>query len=134
MNRRDEHTPSQGMQSIFKRSCGGQEVVEHQPPMQVTWEFYPGTRRSPGEGNGNSIQYSCLENPMDRGAWRAPVHGIAKSRTQLSMSTRSNPSQGWPIPLEVFCKMEDPNIFTSPLPFPLICLLTLVPHCFLSDL
>ena len=41
-------------------------------------------RRSPGVGNGNSLQYSCLENPMDRGAWRAAVHGVAKSRTQWS--------------------------------------------------
>ena len=36
------------------------------------------------EGNGNPLQYSCLENPMDRGAWRAIVYGIAKSRAQLS--------------------------------------------------
>ena len=42
-------------------------------------------RKSPGEGNGNSLQYSCLENPMDRGAWRATVHRVAKSRMQLSM-------------------------------------------------
>ena len=37
-----------------------------------------------GEGNGNPRQYSCLENPMDRGAWQAAVHGVAKSRTRLS--------------------------------------------------
>ena len=37
-----------------------------------------------GEGNGTPLQYSCLENPMDRGAWWATVHGVAKSRTQLS--------------------------------------------------
>ena len=41
----------------------------------------PGSGRSPGEGNGNPLQYSCLENPMDRGAWWATVHGAAKSRT-----------------------------------------------------
>ena len=40
--------------------------------------------RSPGEGNGKPLQYSCLENPMDRGAWRATVHGVTKSWTQLS--------------------------------------------------
>ena len=40
--------------------------------------------RSSGEGYGNPLQYSCLENPMDRGAWRATVHGVTKSRTQLS--------------------------------------------------
>ena len=43
----------------------------------------PGLGRSSGEGNGNPLQYSCLENPMDRGAWRATVHGVAKSQTQL---------------------------------------------------
>ena len=44
----------------------------------------PGSGRSPGEGNGNPPQYSCLENPMDGGAWWATVHGVAKSRTRLS--------------------------------------------------
>ena len=44
----------------------------------------PGSGRSPGEGNGNPCQYSCLENPMDRGAWWAPVHGVMKSQTLLS--------------------------------------------------
>ena len=43
----------------------------------------PGLGRSPGEGNGNPLQYSCLENPMDRGAWWATVHGVAKSQTRL---------------------------------------------------
>ena len=47
----------------------------------------PGSGRSPGEGNGNPLQYSCLENPMDREAWRASVHGVAKSRTRLSKFT-----------------------------------------------
>ena len=41
----------------------------------------PGLGRSPGEGNGNPLQYSCLENPMDRGAWWATVHGVTKSWT-----------------------------------------------------
>ena len=41
----------------------------------------PGSGRSPGEGNGNPLQYSCLENPMDRGAWWATVHGVAESDT-----------------------------------------------------
>ena len=40
-----------------------------------------GLGRSPGEGNGNPLQYSCLENPMDRGAWQATVHGVAESDT-----------------------------------------------------
>ena len=47
----------------------------------------PGLGRSPGKGNDNLLQYSCLENPMDWGAWQATVHGVAKSRTQLSSFT-----------------------------------------------
>ena len=43
----------------------------------------PGLGRSLGEGNGNPLQHSCLENPMDRGAWRATVHGVAKSQMKL---------------------------------------------------
>ena len=43
----------------------------------------PGLGRSPGGGHGNPLQCSCLENPMDRGAWRATVHGVPKSQTQL---------------------------------------------------
>ena len=44
----------------------------------------PGLGRSPGGGHGNPLQYSCLENPMDRGAWRAAVDMVAKSWTRLS--------------------------------------------------
>ena len=44
----------------------------------------PVSGRSPGEGNGKPLQYSCLENPIDGGAWYATVHGVAKSQTQLS--------------------------------------------------
>ena len=47
----------------------------------------PGLGRSPGERNGNPLQYSCLGNSMDRGAWWARVHGIAKSWTRLSTHT-----------------------------------------------
>ena len=43
----------------------------------------PGLGSSPGEGNGNPLQYSCLENSMDRGAWQAVVHGVAKNQTRL---------------------------------------------------
>ena len=44
----------------------------------------PGLGRSPGGGHGNPLQYSCLENPTDRGAWQATIPGVAKSRTQPS--------------------------------------------------
>ena len=48
------------------------------------WGSIPGSGRSSGEGNGNPLQYSCLENSMGRGAWQAAVHGVAKSWTQPS--------------------------------------------------
>ena len=44
----------------------------------------PESGRSPGEGNGTPLQFSCLENPMDGGAWEAAVHGVVKSQTRLS--------------------------------------------------
>ena len=46
----------------------------------------PGSGSCPGEGNGNPLQYSCLENPMDRGAWQATVHGIARVGHDLVLS------------------------------------------------
>ena len=56
----------------------------------------PGSGRSPGEGKGNPLWYSCLENPMDRGAWWAIVHGVAKSQTRLSNFTSLCSKQtGW---------------------------------------
>ena len=51
-----------------------------------------GPGRSPGEGHGNPLQYSRLENPMDRGAWHASVHEVAKRRTQLSDYTATSGS------------------------------------------
>ena len=48
-----------------------------------------GSGRSRGGGHGNPLQYSCLENPMDRGAWWATVHGVAKSRTQRQLSAHA---------------------------------------------
>ena len=50
----------------------------------------PGSGRSPGEGNGNPLHYSCPENSMDRGAWWATVHGVAKSQTHLSHNTHTH--------------------------------------------
>ena len=62
----------------------------------------PGLGRSAGEGTGNPFQYSCLENPMDRGAWWATVHGVAKSRTQQKqLSTGQLTHLGW-----VWCPQE----------------------------
>ena len=57
------------------------QMVKTVPPMLG---LTPGLGRPPGEGNGNPLQYPCLDNSMDRGAWRATVLGVAKSQTQLS--------------------------------------------------
>ena len=59
-------------------------VVKNPPANGGDVGSIPRLGRSPGEGNGNLLQYSCLENPMDGGAWWATVHGVAKSRTRLS--------------------------------------------------
>ena len=61
----------------------GGSVVKNPSANAGDTGLIPGSGRSPGGGHGNRLQYSCLENPMDRGAWQATVHGVEKSRTQL---------------------------------------------------
>ena len=63
-------------------SAGG-SVVKNLPANAEEVGSVPGLRRSSGEGNGNLLQYSCLGNPMERGAWWATVQGVTKSQTQL---------------------------------------------------
>ena len=81
----------------------------------VTFSLPEGSQNCPGEGNGTPLQYSCLENPMDGGAWKAAVHGVAEGRTRLSdctftfhfhalekeMATHSSVT-AWRIPGKVF--------------------------------
>ena len=64
----------------------GGSVVKNLPADSGDTGSIPGLGRSPGEGNGNALQYSCLENPMDRGAWWAIyiVHGVARVRHDLA--------------------------------------------------
>ena len=86
-NRKAEflHMKSKGIMFLISEEPGG-SVVKNLPanaggvgdPGSI-----PGLGRSPGGGNGNLLQYSCLENLMDRGAWQATVHGVAESRTRL---------------------------------------------------
>ena len=59
-------------------------MVKNPPANAGDMSLIPGSGRSPGEVNGNILLYSCLGNPMDRGAWWATVHGVTKSRSQLS--------------------------------------------------
>ena len=75
----------------------------------------PGSGRFPGEGNGNSLQHSCLGNPMDRGAWRATVHRVAKSWTRLNVYTcmqgqcKTGPAEEtWPPQGRNLCKSGTP--------------------------
>ena len=65
-------------------SLVAQWMVKNPPANERDTSLIPGLGRSPGEGNGNSIQYSCLENPKDTGAWRAQLLGVTKSHTRLS--------------------------------------------------
>ena len=65
------------------------QVFWHQHDKECTCNagdlgWIPRLGRSPGGGHGNPLQYSCLENPMDKGAWRATVHGVTKTQTRLS--------------------------------------------------
>ena len=61
----------------------GGSVVKNLPANSGATGLIPGPGRSSGEGNGNPLQYSSLENPVDRGAWRAAAHRVAQSQTQL---------------------------------------------------
>ena len=65
-------------------------MVKNPPANAGNASSIPGLGRSPGVGNGKALQYSCLENPMDRGAWWVIVHGVTKSWTQLSMHTHTD--------------------------------------------
>ena len=60
------------------------QTVKNLRAMQETWIRSLGWEDSSGEGNGSPLQYSCVENAMDREAWWATVHGVSKNRTQLS--------------------------------------------------
>ena len=66
------------------------QMVRNPPAVRETWVRALGREDPLGEGMATPLQYSCLENPMDRGAWRVTVHGVTKSRTRLSDSAQHN--------------------------------------------
>ena len=76
-----------------KASQGGTVVKKSpaNPGSKGDMSLIPGSVRSPGGGDGNPFQYSCLEKSMDRGTWWAAVHGVAKSRTQPSTCIHAHP-------------------------------------------
>ena len=65
-------------------------MVKNSPSNAGDLGSIPGSERPPGGGHCNPVQYSCLENPMDKGAWRAAVHGVAESGTRLSTALDSS--------------------------------------------
>ena len=82
----------------------GGSVIKHPPAQAGDVGLIPGSGRSPREGNGNPLQYSCLDNPVDRGAWRAAVHGVTQSRTRLKQfSMHACIGEGNGNPLQYSC-------------------------------
>ena len=79
------------------------QLVKNLPASAGDAGSIPGSGRSPGGGHDNPLQYSCLENPMDRGAWRTTVHGVTKCQTQLSRHAHM---------LEVFEREKNTRIAT----------------------
>ena len=81
-------------------------MVKNLPASARDEELIPGSGRSPGEGNGNPLQYSCLGNPMDRGAWLSIVHGVAEATKQQYQQS-----------IVYTCQSQSPS--SSDTPFPL---------------
>ena len=78
------------------------QMVKCLPTIRETRVPSLGQEEPPGEGNGNLLQYSCLENPMHGGAWWATVHGVTKSRTRLSDFTTTTTRQGYGFPVAMY--------------------------------
>ena len=77
---------------LSSSSAGKESTYNARDPSSI-----PGSAKSPGEGNSNTLQYSCLGNPMDRRAWQAAVHEVAKSQTWLSTHTQV----GWDLVIQL---------------------------------
>ena len=78
------HISDEFLQFTSAKDFSGGAVVKNPPAMQETQGLTPGLGRFPWRKNGNPLQYSCLRNPMDKGAWWATVHGVAKSQIRPS--------------------------------------------------
>ena len=99
----------------------GSSVVKNSPANAGDAGLIPGSGRPPGGRNGNPLQYSCLENPMDRGAWRATVQGVAKSQTRLKLlSTHAQECSEYKLPPLFFAHVlyfiHDSEVFTIKIP------------------
>ena len=78
------------MMYILDTLFQGGAVVKNLPASVAVKDSIPGSGRRPVEGNGNPLQYSCMKNPMDRGAWGAIVHEVSKSWPRLNMHTQTH--------------------------------------------
>ena len=89
-----EHCVGQGLLTIanqdgfFQRTKASEKSTGLPDQTALTPRLTPGLGKCPGEGNGNPLQYSCLGNPMDKGAWQATVHGVARVRYDLVTKPR----------------------------------------------
>ena len=83
----------------------GGSVVRDPPDNAGDLGLIPGLGRSPGEGNGSPLQYSCLGHPMDRGAWRATVYGVTRSHTRLNMTMNTIQVNTTEVPGSSFAKV-----------------------------
>ena len=96
----------------FPRGASGREPPANTEDVRDVGSL-PGSGQSPGGGHGNTVQYSCLENPMDRGAWRAAVLGVAKRWTRLKHAcTRTLPiwRRGWAV-CSVYAETINTTVF-----------------------
>ena len=83
----------------FHEGFPGSLAVKNPPANAGDMGLIPGSGRSPGGGNRYPLQYSCLENPMDRGAWQVTVRRVTKSQIQLSMGASRSPALRWGLTL-----------------------------------
>ena len=86
----------------------GGSVVKSVPARAGDMGSIPGLGRSPAEGNENPLQYSCLENPMDRGAWRATVHGCPEDHRAMPLASDLSP-------LNIYMLQKETYILSKPL-------------------
>ena len=94
------------LSSSFNIHAGGSEVKASDSNTGDLGSI-PGSGRSPVEGNGNPLQYSCLKNLMERGAWQATVHGVPKSQTRLSDLTLTLTVHWWSLITMSYCKSNE---------------------------